>query len=409
MEKFIAARAQEGVSKGDILSIASEAKKDRLAGNKVIDASIGVLLNDDKTLNGVEIIRDSLKNHIDDNLAYPPIKGYEEYKTAVLTWLLKDKYETITSEYEVPFCATLGGTGACFISFSTFLDENSKVLLPSPMWGNYTQIGTKAGVGYETYALFNADNGFNISGLEEKIEELGIRQGRVLVVINDPCQNPTGYCLNKKEYAELFKMLNREGKKYTLTVLFDIAYLDYDCPLDEVHAMFLSSTKEELSFLPCFAFSCSKTFGIYGLRCGALFAFTKEKEVKDGLERSFASYARGTYSCPNGPALLAVAQAVKDKKKSSLLHSSISSNALLLQKRGKLLRELLEEEKIVYLPYINGFFLTIVVKDAYKTFEDLKLLHSYVVPLNKAQIRLALSGLNDEEMKMLVKQIKGAN
>ncbi|MFA6624159.1 MAG: pyridoxal phosphate-dependent aminotransferase [Bacilli bacterium] len=406
MSKFIARRGENKVSKSDILLIASKAKKDQAEGNKIINASIGVFLNDDKTLNGVLPIKESLTKHIVDDLSYPSVLGPKEYKEAVLTWLLKDRLEGVVSNYYVPFGSTLGGTGACYIAFGTFLEEGDKVILPDPMWDNYKQIALKCGIGHQEYSLVDEKGNFNLESLKKTIEEVSKTQKHILVVINDPCQNPTGYCLKDEEYEKLFKYLQEEGKKEELTVLFDIAYIDYMTYGKKSYQVFDYVTRNENSFLPCFAFSCSKSFGVYGLRCGALFAFTKDEEVSGEILSSIGSYARGIYSCPNGPALHSVALALKDEWVKSELVSEIADNSDLLRKRGKLFISLLNENGISYYPYSFGFFVTIIVDDAFKLTDELTSIHSYVVPLDETRIRIALSGLNEEEMIELVKQIK---
>lgn len=408
MSRYIAKRAEGSVSSSDILKISAEARADKASGYKVIDGSIGTFLNEDKSLGGIKEIRDSLTKHVTDDLSYPPILGFQEYKDAILKWLFKDEYEKAMKDFVIPFSATIGGTGACSISFNIFLDKGEKVLLPDFMWGNYKLIASLAGDGYATYPLYNEKGGFGIQGLKTAIDELAQEQNHVLLVINDPCQNPTGYCLKDKEYDELFEMLQEEGKKTTLTVLFDIAYLDFEPCRAPLHPLFSHAFKKGNSFLPCFAFSCSKTFGIYGLRAGALFALCDGEEEAKELLSSISSQARGIYSCPDGPALHAVAQAVNNPEKAEKLRQGIRYNAETLSKRGSLLKAALKENNIAYLPFDEGFFLTIKVEGAFKITEALKEEHIFLVPLDDNYIRIALSGLSEEEIKVLARKIKEA-
>ena len=72
---YIAKRAQTGLSASDILKTAAEAKADRQKGNKVIDASIGVFLYDEKKLGEVGVVKDAIAGHVTDDLSYPPVAG----------------------------------------------------------------------------------------------------------------------------------------------------------------------------------------------------------------------------------------------------------------------------------------------------------------------------------------------
>lgn len=405
---YIAKRAQTGLSASDILKTAAEAKADRQKGNKVIDASIGVFLYDEKKLGEVGVVKDAIAGHVTDDLSYPPVSGPESYKVQVQKWLFKDHYEEVRNRFHIAFGATLGGTGAICLAFNTFLERGDAVLLPSMMWTNYVQIAEKAGLFPETYPLFNSEDGFNTAGLKNQIEELSQKQKNVLVLINDPCQNPTGYCLKDGEYGPLFDMLDEEGKKTNLTVIFDIAYIDYDERSRSFHPLFRSATGKIHSFLPAFAFSCSKSFGLYGMRCGALFALCPDEETEKGLIGSIECLARSIYSCPNGPALLSVAKALEDESSRQKLEEEICSNEAILNRRAKLIRKELSEKGIAYLPFTEGFFITVVVKDAYRTSEELKKRHMYVVILDANHIRIALSGLNEEEIPVLVSALKEA-
>lgn len=411
MEKeFIARRAKEELPSSDILKIAAEAKEDRAKGNKTIDASIGVFLDEDKVLGKVPVVDASIEEHINDNLGYPPVSGYPIYKEEVLKWLLKDKYDEISRKFHIAFGATLGGTGACFIAFSTFLESGETVLLPEVMWSNYKQIAHQALVKYDTYKFFTDDGHFNFNSLEEKIEEVGKKQSKVLVLINEPCENPTGFCIPDEDYPVLFSLLNKEGRKYNLTVLFDIAYLDYDKRAqNKLHPLFRYSADLNNAFLPAFAFSCSKSFGLYGLRAGALIGFAKDEETEKDIINSLEREARSIYSCPNGPALLCVGEALSNESKRKELTEEIIANEQVLDKRGIMLREELTKEGIRYYPYSQGFFLTVLVNDAFKVAERLKEEHIYVVPLNDRSIRLALSGLTLEEIPVLVRKLQEAS
>lgn len=405
---YIAKRARSGLSSSDILKTAVEAKADRQKGNKVIDASIGVFLYDQKKLGEVEVVKDAIAEHVNDDLSYPPVSGPELYRVEVQKWLFKDHYEEITKRFQIAFGATLGGTGAVCLAFNTFLERGDAVLLPSIMWTNYRQIAAQAGVLSETYPLFDEKGNFNIAGLKEKIEELAKKQKNVLVLINDPCQNPTGYCLKDEEYGPLFDMLDEEGKKTELTALFDIAYIDYDERSRSFHPLFKHAAEKIHFFLPAFAFSCSKSFGLYGMRCGALIGLCRDEKTKEGMLQSIECLARSIYSCPNGPALLCVGKALENESSREKLEDEIRSNEEILNRRAKLIRKELEDKGISYLPFQEGFFIALTVPDALKITQELKKKHMYVVLLDPTHIRLALSGLNEEEIPVLVSAIKEA-
>lgn len=401
---FIANRSK-GKMKSDILKIGAMAKADKLSGNHVIDATIGVFLNDDKSINTVPAVIDDLNNNVTKNVGYAPITGYPKFKEGLLKWYLKDQYELRTNEYTIPFGATLGGTGALSIAFNVFLDLGNTVLLPSIMWGNYKLIAKKAGLKYDTYQLFNSEGNFNIANLCSKIEEYAESQSNIIVVLNDPCQNPTGYSLSNEEHLKLIRKLNKLSEKVNIIVIYDIAYLDYDGNNKELHKIFNNIFTNEVKFLPVFAASCSKVFGMYGFRVGAIFTFVKDSELGANITTAIESQIRGTYSSPNGPALSCLSNALlgKDVEK---LSNQIYDNTLTLKTRTTYFINKLIEADIKYLPYKSGFFVCLPCSDANDVCERLKTRHTYLIPIADDVVRIAVCSLNIEEIDELVAVLK---
>lgn len=399
--QYIAQRSQPEKLKSDILKLSTIAKADKLSGNHVIDATIGTFLNDDKTINTVSSVIESINKYLPSNLGYPSITGYEEYKVGLLKWFLKENYDEISKNFYLPFTATIGGTGALSLAFNLFLDVNDTVLLPNIMWSNYKLIAKKAHIKHDTYQLFNEANKFNINDLCEKIVEYSKLQNNVLVVINDPCQNPTGYSLSDQEYDELIAKLNDLSQNANITIIFDIAYLDYDSNNQQMHRLFKHITSKEISFLSVFAASCSKIFGLYGSRVGALFSINKDDNFSNDFSLSLESQIRGTYSCPNGPALISLGNLLT-KDFSTQIEEEIYNNTVVLNERTHYFIKLLKENNIEYLPYVNGFFVTLKVDNAYEICQTLKKEHVYVIPLSSDLIRVAVCSLNKNEIDELI-------
>ncbi len=403
----MAGRSKMKVAKNDIIAISNLARLDKAKGNTIINGSIGVFLNEDGSLGQIRTIDDALKEHICDRLGYPASIGDKEYLEAVEHWVFEENYSRIHELYHVFTGASLGGTGAISNAFNVFLDEGESVLLPNIMWNNYKLLAKKAKAKRELYDLFDDKGGFNVSSLQEHISSSLARDGRVLAVINDPCENPTGYCLSEEEYDALFTMLNEEGKKGKLIVLFDIAYLSYYALPGSKCKLIDKLAEARPSFLPLIAFSCSKVFALYGMRLGALLALASNAEEREDISSAYGAQARGTYSCPVGASGYAVSLAMGDPSKKEALLKEIQANKEVLRVRGEILLKELDKAKIEHYPYRSGFFLTIkVARNAEEVYEALRAKHIYIVPLNEHDMRIALSGLNEEECVKLVRELK---
>lgn len=402
MKEYVAKRSRHGVSKTDILAINGMAKKDAAMGNKVINASIGTFLDDKKHVGGIELVKESLSDHINDKPGYSSVNGDMDYLTGVMNYVFKDDLAKIRELYHPFIGATLGGTGAISHTFHLFLEEGDVVLLPNVMWTNYKLLASKAKVEYETYLMFDQKGGFNLQSLKETIEKAREKYHRTVLVINDPCQNPTGYCLTKEEYDALFALLDEEGKKGYLTVLFDIAYLSFYNVPNQHCALMDKLVEKKHHFLPLISFSGSKIFGLYGYRIGALIVLCPDEDNYDEVKRGFGAQTRGTYSVPVGPVQYAVSLVLNDETKIEELDSQIKANSDELKKRSDVLMEELHKANIDHYPYKCGFFITLKIKDAFKVAEELKKEHVYVVPMNEESIRLAISGMTCQEIRDLV-------
>ncbi|MCR5693275.1 MAG: aminotransferase class I/II-fold pyridoxal phosphate-dependent enzyme [Bacilli bacterium] len=399
---FISNRSKSSLNKHDILTISGLANKDTKKGFKTINASVGAYYDEKKKFGRVPTIENAIKEKFSEKMAYASVTGYEEYKKGILSYAFGERLKTIKEKNETFFGATLGGTGALSIAFNLFTDEDSEVLLPDVMWSNYKLIASKAHCSYRTYKLFDESDNWNLSSIKEEVDREITRKGRALLLINDPCENPTGYSMSKKEYEDLFAYLNKKGEEGSLIVAFDIAYYNFssgECPLFEM-------LEGELNFLPIIVFSCSKSFAIYGFRCGAFIALCPDKESKEDIGNAFRAQVRGTVSSPVGPVLHSVGETLLDEEKVKEVAKEINVNKMALVERGNYLTSLLDEAGIKHYPYKSGFFLTLKVENAVATFDALAGKHIYVVPIDEDKVRIALSGITTTECKELVDALK---
>ena len=74
-----------------------------------------------------------------------------------------------------------------------------------------------------TYALFEEDH-FNLTSLKQVCRQVMEKQQKLLIVINDPCHNPTGYSLSKEEWQEVVAFLNACAKEVPVVLLNDTTF-----------------------------------------------------------------------------------------------------------------------------------------------------------------------------------------
>jgi aspartate/tyrosine/aromatic aminotransferase len=208
----------------NILSLAQEASEAKKENNNVINATAGMLFGDDNKLYTFEAVKCAMRNLSNESMfKYSDTCGSSRFSEAIIEWVFGEELELFKSHY-LKVVATPGGSGAIALTFSTYMNKGDKVLLPKVMWETYITYAHERELSYLTYDLYDDFGKFNISSIKECIDQLN-NQENVVLVINDPCQNPTGFCMTDEDYDNLIKLLNSYNRNIVL--LMDMAYFDY--------------------------------------------------------------------------------------------------------------------------------------------------------------------------------------
>jgi aspartate/tyrosine/aromatic aminotransferase len=386
--------------KYDILSIQERAVCREAAGAPVINGCVGMLFRDSKKLCTYPSVNAVLKKRAADYLSYPAVTGSESYEKGVLKWVFGSSCPAIKKHYQIAFFATMGGTGAVSMIFHSFGEKKGCGILASVSWPNYRLIAKEAGLPLVEYDFLNQDGHFDIDALRKAIDTGLSRHSEAVIVLNDPCQNPTGYCLTCAEYQALFRLLSSYKGKASL--LLDIAYEDY-APMGFFFPRLIA--QETLSFSCYVAFSASKSFSLYGLRLGAVIALVGKNQDTADLLGDFREYARGTYSCPNNGALGPMSELLADPIRCATLKKAIRKETVRLTRIGKEMAKTLESLSLSHYPYGGGFFLTYTVPDSLQVCNDLESKDIYFAPVGPTLVRIAVSGLSLKEIALLKKRL----
>ena len=372
-----------------ILQVNERVNLAKKAGKEVINGSIGMLFDDNHNLVTFTEINDYLKNNFDKYLCYANNDNSKNFINGVIDWIFEDRVKELYEKYKVTSSITIGGTDALFNSFMLFKDHT--ILCPAPYWPNYKNIADQAGTEFKEFNAFNENRKFDFENLEKLIKE---SSKKILLLINDPCNNPTGFNFDKEDYDNLFHIINKYSDKITL--LLDIAYLDYSVNRNLVIDFILNN---DIKVDILLAFSASKSFGFYGLRLGELIILSKN-DVEE-YAKKLAIIVRGTVSNPNNVALSTLGLFFNDKENSKIVKEKIKKEALRINLIGQNLIKLLDKKHIEYYPFQGGFYMVIKVKDAYSYLEYLESKDTYFTIVNPTSIRIALCSLTLEDVSKL--------
>lgn len=195
---------------------------------------------------------------------------------------------------------TPGGTGALRLS-ADFIAQclpGRGIWLSDPTWPIHESIFAAAGLKVGHYPYVGSDNRLNVEAMLAALES--IPQGDV-VLLHACCHNPTGFDLAQADWRKVLDIVQRRE----LLPLIDFAYQGFGDGLEQdawAVRLFAEALPELL-----ITSSCSKNFGLYRERTGALIVCAAETEKLLDIRSQLASIARNLWSNPpdHGAAVVA--------------------------------------------------------------------------------------------------------
>lgn len=403
--EILSKSSQGKILKNDVLALSQEAKAAKKKDNSVINATIGSLFNDDGvfyTFKHVDELIKTLPN--EDFYSYSPNNGNKDFHDAVTNWVFGKYYNDVIDNMTCESIPTPGGTGAVSNGLFNSLDSGETLLLPNIYWGPYKNMAESNEFKIMEYPFIVNDK-FNIEGFIECCEEIIKKQGKVVTILNDPCNNPTGYSLSLEEFDQIVEYMNSK-KDAVFNMIYDIAYFDYyTLGKDKAREKFKLMTKSNDNVVYNIAFSCSKTFSVYGLRLGAQIIVSKNKKFVKDIYDSTCFLARTRWSNVSKAGLSMMIKINKDEQLKKLICEEIDEAIEVVKNRGKLFVKEAEECGLDIYPYSGGFFITVFSDDGLKFAEELKKVGIYVLGFKKA-IRIAICSVPKFELIGLAKRIK---
>ena len=389
-----------------VFAIVAKAKEDiqQHGEENVINATIGTLYDEDGKL----VALDSVFNHYDTishsiKAAYASsFDGNPNFRKDVYDWIMQGNSTSLFHRV----IATPGGSGAVSSTFTSVLDQQETVILPNIAWGSYRLMASENNLQAVEYELFDKDNNFNLDSLKKTVQQVASKQERILLVINDPCQNPTGYSMQEEEWKQLVTFLNEASVTNPIVLLDDIAYIDYGYHQDTVRKYMETWNTLSDRVMVIVAFSCSKTMTSYGLRCGAAIVLSNNEQAVEEMKIVLEKKARATWSNIPNAAMENFSWVITNNKEAYLHEKQKYIN--LLQKRSSIFLQEAKEVQLSHYPYKEGFFVTLRIDDndqCIKVHQKLMDHHIYAVKVNHG-IRVGICSLPTHKIYGLAKKIK---
>ena len=298
--------------------------------------------------------------------------------------------------------ATPGGTGALRHALMNYLQSGQALLTPNFYWGPYQTLAEEHERKVDTFRMFTETGALDVAALDAKLAEHLKTQGRALIFLNDPCNNPTGYSMTRAEWKAVVEVLLKHADQ-PVTLLVDMAYWLYAGEGDP--RAFLAELVPLLGKTGLlFAWSGSKSYTHYGLRVGALIACEPDEKDRNATQAALAYACRGTWSnCVRG-GLVGVTKLLTDPALKVACDAERAIFKQLLQNRVKAFNAAALPKGLKYPRYEGGFFVTVFHPDAETQAKKMQEKGVYVVP-QKGALRVALCSAAEADVPRLVEAL----
>jgi len=166
----------------------------------------------------------------------------------------------------------------------------AKVWVSTPTWANHIPLIGGAGLQLAEYPYFDAaSGGVDFDAMMDALARVGPGD---LVLLHGCCHNPTGADLDFDQWRAVTELALKNG----FTPYIDVAYQGLADGVDED----VAGVRHMVAAVPeaVVASSCSKNFGLYRERVGAVYFVAATRAQADAVQSQAMAAARQIYSMP---------------------------------------------------------------------------------------------------------------
>ncbi len=228
---------------------------------------------------------------IEDSKAYVGPAGNIEFNCLISALSFGAEHPVIIDN-RLATLQTPGGCGALRIAAELIRRSkpDSTIWVSTPTWANHIPLLGDAGIQIAEYPYYDyAQKEINFAAMLSTLEKAARGD---LVLLHGCCHNPSGADLSIDQWNTISDLCLTQG----LIPFIDMAYQGFGSGIEEDRfglALMAESQPEVI-----FALSCSKNFGLYRERVGAVGVVCSTSLEKDAAFSHMLSIVRGIYSMP---------------------------------------------------------------------------------------------------------------
>lgn len=374
--------------------------------DKVVNATIGAFMDEQEILACIPTVEKTFRNlPIDNIISYAPIAGSPDFLEAFINLTFADH----KPDAYIGAIATAGGSGAIHHTIWNYSEIGDTVLTSDWYWGPYKVLCQDGLRNLDTYTLFDEQQKFNIASFGTKVKELLAKQNNLIIIINTPAHNPTGFSLTDSDWDHVLALFQECAKDTTKRIipLIDVAYIDYAGEKNACRAFLKKLGGLSSNILPILACSMSKGFTMYGQRTGVMIGVSSSQEAIEEFKDINQFTSRATWSNITHSAMKLMSVIYQDKGLLAQVEQERDEYYTLIRHRADIFMSEAQEVGLHMLPYIAGFFITIPAKNPDAVCEKLHDDNIFAVPLAKG-IRIAVCAVTAAKITGMAAKIAKA-
>lgn len=271
----------------------------------------------------------------------------------VINELVLGSDSALIAEQRAGATQTPGGTGALRLA-ADFIAQclpGKGVWLSNPTWPIHETIFAAAKVKVSHYPYVGNDNRLDVEAMLAVLRE--VPKGDV-VLLHACCHNPTGFDLSHDDWKRVLEVVHSRD----LLPLIDFAYQGFGDGIDQdawSTRLFAAQVPELL-----ITSSCSKNFGLYRDRTGALIVCATSADKLIDIRSQLANIARNLWSTPPDHGAAVVATILADPELKARWADEVEAMRLRIAQLRSGLVEALEphglRERFAHIGVQRGMF-----------------------------------------------------
>ena len=260
--------------------------------NKV-DLGIGVYKDEKGNTPVMRAVKEAEKLILNSQLtkAYVGPKGALAYNEAVAELILGATLKAGLGGRRITM-QTPGGCGGLRIAaeFIARASSGSTIWVSDPTWANHKPLIGSSGLKFKSYPYYNYET--HSVDFDNMIAALANVPKGDVVLLHGCCHNPSGADLASNQWRAIRDLAQEQN----FTIFIDLAYQGMGDGLEEdvIGVRLLAESLPELIIVS----SCSKNFGLYRERTGAITLICQNEGAASAASTLIAAAARSNYSMP---------------------------------------------------------------------------------------------------------------